>query len=298
MLRALGRLLRLSLAPSALADVAAGAVLGAGAWPAGTGPWLALAGSACVYHGGMALNDWADRDEDRGTRPDRPLPSGRVAPGFALALALVLLAAAPLLGLGAGPRPGLLLGLIALLVVAYDLGPRGSWLAPALLGACRAANLSVGLALAAPSEPLAPATLAPALAYGLYVFFVSRLARLEDLPPQTELGDEPARRLRPAAVLLSALPLAALGAHPPLWALAAALCLTTAGAAGLFDRARAGASWSVAQVGPVVGLALRRLLVATAALALLAPPDGTWVCGLILLGYPLSFALRRVFPPT
>jgi hypothetical protein len=37
-MRTLGRLLRLSLAPSAAADIAAGLVLGAGVWPHGLGP--------------------------------------------------------------------------------------------------------------------------------------------------------------------------------------------------------------------------------------------------------------------
>ncbi|MDQ0577954.1 UbiA family prenyltransferase [Streptomyces rishiriensis] len=34
----------------------------------------------------MALNDWADREEDAAAeRPHRPLPSGRIAPAQALA---------------------------------------------------------------------------------------------------------------------------------------------------------------------------------------------------------------------
>ena len=47
-MRAWGRLLRLSLTASALADAAAGLVLGAGAWPSGVAPWVLLAASACV----------------------------------------------------------------------------------------------------------------------------------------------------------------------------------------------------------------------------------------------------------
>ena len=89
---ALGRLLRLSLAPTALADVAAGTVLGAMTWPDGLGPFQLMLASACVYHGAMALNDWADRAADARTRPGRPIPSGAIAPYTALALAVTLLA--------------------------------------------------------------------------------------------------------------------------------------------------------------------------------------------------------------
>ena len=63
-----GQLLRLSMAPSALADAAAGVLLGAGAWPGERAGWM-LAASFCAYHGGMALNDWADREGDARTRP-------------------------------------------------------------------------------------------------------------------------------------------------------------------------------------------------------------------------------------
>ncbi len=70
-----GRLLRLSLAPSAAADALAGITIGAwGAFPLDARVLLSAAGSLCVFHGGMALNDWADREGDARTRPDRPIP--------------------------------------------------------------------------------------------------------------------------------------------------------------------------------------------------------------------------------
>ncbi|MFD9397186.1 UbiA family prenyltransferase, partial [Streptomyces sp. NPDC060000] len=46
---------------------------------------LVMAASLCLYEAGMALNDWADLEEDAAERPHRPLPSGRIAPGRALA---------------------------------------------------------------------------------------------------------------------------------------------------------------------------------------------------------------------
>ena len=45
-----GRLLRVSLAPSAAADVAAGMVVGGwGRWPEGAGPWLAFVITTVVF---------------------------------------------------------------------------------------------------------------------------------------------------------------------------------------------------------------------------------------------------------
>jgi hypothetical protein len=53
------------------------------------------------------------------------------------------------------------------------------------------------------------------------------------------------------------------------------------------------------EVGEAVGVALRRLLFATAALAAQAEGrDGLVVAAAILCGFPMSFGLRRLFPPT
>ena len=42
--------------------------------------WAMPAASALIYLGGMALNDWADRELDAEERPERPIPSGRISP--------------------------------------------------------------------------------------------------------------------------------------------------------------------------------------------------------------------------
>ena len=57
----------------------------AGAALTGTlGPQAAglSAASVCLYWAGMSANDWADRDLDAKERPERPIPSGRVTPGY------------------------------------------------------------------------------------------------------------------------------------------------------------------------------------------------------------------------
>lgn len=308
-LLAWGRLLRLSLAPSALADIAAGVVLGAGAWSGGARPFLLMAGSACVYHGGMALNDWADRAEDARLGRPRPIPAGSIGAPAALALAVALLAVGPLLAWAAAPRCGLVLGAVALCAALYDLAGRGPWRGPLLLAACRAGNLGAGLALASTLVPFRTLLLLAPLSYGLYVFLVSRLARLEDTDP--EEGE-----LRPARLLL-ALILALLGLgvvagalalHPvslapdrPIWVSLGAVVLVQLGSIGLERSLRelGRGAWRAVDVQRVAGMGLRRLLVASSALALGAgTQDGLVVSALILCGYPLSFALRRVFPPT
>lgn len=308
-MRTVGRLLRLSLTATAIADVAAGVVLGAGFWPAGPGPWLLILASLCVYHGGMALNDWADREHDAATRPERPLPSGQLSARAALGLALALLALGPVLALFVHRGAGAALGAAALLAVFYDLHGRGPWLGPLLLGLCRTLNLGCGLTygLALAEHPSEPAfhfgLLAYPATYGLYVFVVSRLGRLEDRE-----DDLAARKVHPrwlvvsaAGLLCAPLLLAAAGVgRGAAWpALALGLALTAFGVFGLLGLVRGTHDWTPASIGAAMGMALRRLLVFTSAVAVVTGGRDGMIVGLILLaGYPLSHALRRVFPPS
>lgn len=98
--------------------------------------WLAVVllglGMSLIYCGGMAMNDAADRKIDLAERPNRPIPAGRVAPGFAWVLSLVML------GLG-----------LALVVLTEGLVPApeswwadGAWLGLALVGCVIAYNMS------------------------------------------------------------------------------------------------------------------------------------------------------------
>ncbi|MBL0801214.1 UbiA family prenyltransferase, partial [Streptomyces albidoflavus] len=77
-LAAWAELLRVSAAFSVPGDALAGAAA-SGTRP-GRRTLLAAGSSLCLYEAGMALNDWADREEDRAERPHRPLPSGRISP--------------------------------------------------------------------------------------------------------------------------------------------------------------------------------------------------------------------------
>lgn len=295
-LLAWGRLLRLSLAPTAAADVMAGLVLGgAGHLPSLRVSALLVGASLCIYHANLILNDWRDRAADARTRPERPLPSGAVAPAAALTAAVFLCAAGTGLAALIDPRAAAWLGAVGLLAVLYNLAGRGPWSGPLLIAACRAGNLGLGLFVldATPWR----AWLAPAV-YGAYVCCVARLGRLEDGADEGLQTGRPRRLLWTAAALLVLGGLSVSDTSRPLAGLAA-VCLTGAAAAGLVHRARIVSEWSPAEVQGAMGLALRRLLVMTAAFALASgPPEGQLVALGILLGYPLSWGLRGAFPPS
>jgi len=297
-LRAWGRLLRVSLAPTAAADVGAGLLLGhGGALPGWRATLLLVGASLCVLHGNLALNDWRDRAADRAARRARPLAAGAIPAGAALAAAALLCAAGVALASAVRPAAGVWISGVALAAALYNLGARGPLAGPALLGLCRGGNLALGLVAAAAFALPAAAWSAPLL-YGLYVALVARLSRLEDGQDAGLAGGRPRRLLFAAAAVLLAAGGLPVGAAGP-GARAAALLLAGAGAWGLTARALSPAPWTPAAVGAAMGLALRRLLVFTAACALLAGTPAGWIAaGAILLGYPLSWSLREAFPPS
>ncbi|NJA56170.1 UbiA family prenyltransferase, partial [Streptomyces sp. NEAU-H3] len=86
--KTLAELVRAPAALTVPGDVVAGALASARTARVSPGRTALLAaGSVALYWAGMALNDWADRAEDARERPERPIPSGRLSPGAALATA-------------------------------------------------------------------------------------------------------------------------------------------------------------------------------------------------------------------
>jgi 4-hydroxybenzoate polyprenyltransferase len=132
---------------TALADVLAGyAVAGRPDRPLLL--WL-LASTACLYAGGVVLNDFFDREIDRVERPERPIPSGRVPASTAGALGGVLLASGVLLALQATSAAAGIAALTAGAILLYDTwGKHQSWLGPVNMGTCRGLNLLLGVAAA------------------------------------------------------------------------------------------------------------------------------------------------------
>ncbi|WP_454048862.1 SCO3242 family prenyltransferase [Cellulomonas sp. Marseille-Q8402] len=126
-----------------LGDTVAGATA-AGHRLTGRRALLPLA-SACLYAGGMALNDWADRDLDAVERPERPIPSGRVAPGYALGVAAGLGAAGLALAAAGGGRRSFAVAVpLAACVWLYDARLKETPAGPVAMAACRGLDVLLG----------------------------------------------------------------------------------------------------------------------------------------------------------
>jgi heme O synthase-like polyprenyltransferase len=139
-------LLRPANVATALADVLAGYAV-AGLGNPGLG-WLLLS-TACLYGGGVVLNDVFDRDLDRIERPERPIPSGRVSVGAATGLGLGLLAAGLIAASAANYSAGIVATVTAACVLLYDAwGKRQGLLGPLNMGLCRGLNLLLGISAA------------------------------------------------------------------------------------------------------------------------------------------------------
>lgn len=102
--------------------------------------------SACLYAGGMALNDYADRETDARERPERPIPSGRITPNDALTAAAALTVAGLGLSAAGGGRRTLAVGLpLAAAIWTYDLLAKRHPVSGALtMGCCRALDVLMG----------------------------------------------------------------------------------------------------------------------------------------------------------
>jgi hypothetical protein len=163
---------------------------------------LLVAASSALYAAGMVLNDVFDLPIDARQRPERPLPSGRIAPAAARALGWALLAlglalawaAASLLG---NNRPGLVACLLAAMIVLYDGLLKRTPLGPPAMGACRMLNVLLGMSVvsAAGVVPFGPAEWLAAGGIGVYVAGVTWFAR-------SEAGPSDSRQLAMATVVM------------------------------------------------------------------------------------------------
>lgn len=121
----------------------------AGATAAGRplrGRRLALpAASVALYWAGMALNDYVDRVLDNVERPERPIPSGRISPDQALAVAGGLtVAGLGLAGAGGGRDALRIAAPLVGTIWAYDLWLKHTPAGPAAMAACRGLDVLLG----------------------------------------------------------------------------------------------------------------------------------------------------------
>src|SRR6266581_9095507 len=139
---------------TAVADSAAGLLLAHQAGPLAGDPGLwCLAASACLYLGGIALNDYFDRDVDAVERPERPIPSGAVPPAVAAGLGAALLAAGIVLAGLAGGSATMVAAVLALAIVLYDAVSKGTEAGFFNMGICRGLNFYMPMSLAMKSVP-------------------------------------------------------------------------------------------------------------------------------------------------
>jgi 4-hydroxybenzoate polyprenyltransferase len=108
-------------------------------------PLLLLAASVCLYAGGVVLNDYFDADVDRLERPERPIPSGRVAPGRALRFGAGLLGLGCIFAAAVGLTSLLVAAVLVGCIVLYDArGKRIPYVGSLNMGACRFLNVLLG----------------------------------------------------------------------------------------------------------------------------------------------------------
>lgn len=161
-----GDLVELTRAPAAFSipgDAWSGA---AHAAVSGRG-WAMPLASTCLYWSGMAFNDWCDRHVDAEERPERPIPSGRVSPDAALAVAAGLGAAG--LGIAAlvGGRSAVAVGVpLALMVAVYDAAAKDAAVGPLAMASTRGLDVLLG-AHASPASAWQPALAMTAHTAGL-----------------------------------------------------------------------------------------------------------------------------------
>ncbi len=171
------QLVRLPNVLTAAGDSLAGWLIVQGTFD-GALSWVPLVvASMLIYAAGVTLNDLFDLETDRGERPERPLPSGRVPSRNAVAIVAVGLCLGLALAGLVGTESLIVAGSLVGCVLAYDLGGKRTPLRPVLMGGCRAANLLLGMSLA-------PALGGPeawilAFCYGLFVAGITLISTSE-----------------------------------------------------------------------------------------------------------------------
>ncbi|MBO0512862.1 SCO3242 family prenyltransferase, partial [Streptomyces beijiangensis] len=167
-------LLRISALFTVPGDALAGAAAEGARFSRSTA--YAIGASLCLYEAGMALNDWADREEDARDRPHRPIPSGRIGAGAALGASVALTGAGLALASRAGGRALGVSVALAATVWSYDLYWKHTPAGPAAMAAARSLDLLLG---AASTGPVTRRALVPAALLGAHTYAVTTVSRHE-----------------------------------------------------------------------------------------------------------------------
>lgn len=200
-------LMRISNSPTVVTNVLAGAAVG-GIIAPDRSVWLVGVAMVLFYSAGMVLNDVCDEQIDRRERPERPLPSGLVARGEALALTVALFAVGCVLLYLVGPQP-LAVGLVLIgVIVIYDLWHKRNPLSPLIMACARLLVYVAAFAISGlGSDWLWPFLALSGTLLVLYVVGLTAIAKGE--------GRTGRMSIWPAVLLLLPVPIVALTA--PVW---------------------------------------------------------------------------------
>lgn len=266
-LRDLFELVRAPAALTVLGDTIAGAASARGRLDLRALPLSAS--SACLYAAGMALNDYADADLDAIERPERPIPSGRVARSTALGIGAALTVAGVGLAFAAGRASGLVSLATAVSVWTYDLAAKPTPAGPAVMALCRGLDVMMGAAGQGWRRALVPAAIVAAHTCGVTVLSRGEVSGTTSATARTVVGvsvgaaaagvvgagsHTPAAMLGGAGYLASTLPLQFRAASEPTAAHARAATRQGIRSMIPLQAALAARSGSVAATAAMLGL--------------------------------------------
>jgi 4-hydroxybenzoate polyprenyltransferase len=165
---------------TAAADVVAGFLFIGGGWQQIDRVILLSLCSMCLYAAGVTLNDARDVERDRVDRPERPIPSGRVTPPAALHLIFWLFVAGLVCAAMISSRQVAVAVALVAAILLYNSPLKATPVAPAVMGLCRALNLTLGMT--ALDNPITVVHLLPIAVMWLYITAVTAFARTEARP--------------------------------------------------------------------------------------------------------------------
>lgn len=162
---------------TSIADVLAGYLIVKGLKIGGLELLALFLSTSFIYGGGCILNDFRDRKLDALERPQRPIPSGRVSTPEALILSIIFFGIGLITAFWAGKACFFVASLLVLLAVTYDVFTKDKpVLGPVTMGACRGANLLLGMSLS--SHWSGTVILFPFISF-TYVFALTTLSHFE-----------------------------------------------------------------------------------------------------------------------
>lgn len=144
------QLVRVSAVPSAITNILSAFLIANQSWQPTLELLLLIFCSCFLYISGMILNDWCDVEQDRSSRPWRPVASGRIGRRTAGYAYLALTAAGLLAGGIAGWRPFLIAIALVAAISSYNLIWKATIFGPISMAACRFLNILLGGSTAPP----------------------------------------------------------------------------------------------------------------------------------------------------